>query len=354
MKKCVHQFIKSAGLGIILPLTFAGSALAQDIHFSQFYMSELTLNPAAAGAFKDITATTNYRNQWSSVNSPYKTFAAAVDIRAFQKKWKSAYLGFGLNVYNDVAGDGNLSTTIVDLSLAGHVKLDEHQILSAGLQGGFGQFSVTPGNLVFDSQYDPATGNINPNSGEKFANTSVLYPDLGAGILYQYNKGEMYVSGNDNLQSNIGFSVSHLTQPNLSFYGAPIGNDILYMKYVAHGNMTFGLKNTPLSLMPGFVYYRQGPAQEITAGSLVKYTLKEDSRYTGYVKGAAIALGAYYRWDDAVIISSLLEMSNYAIGFSYDVNVSGLRNASNGLGGFEIALRYINPSNFLYQNKARF
>ena len=51
---------------IICSLLFisVGKVTAQDIHFSQFYMSPLTLNPATAGAYKDINVTTNYRDQW--------------------------------------------------------------------------------------------------------------------------------------------------------------------------------------------------------------------------------------------------------------------------------------------------
>jgi len=218
MIKNTRKSIQSLGLGIVLSVAFTANGLAQDIHFSQFWMSPLTLNPASAGAFKDIDATINYKNQWSSVSSPYKTFAAAVDLRAFQKKWKSGFLGLGLNVYNDVAGDGNLSNTMVDLTLAGHIKINNHQLLSAGIQGGFGQSSVQVNNLTWDNQFNGFEYVPGSPSGEHFANTSFLYPDVGAGIQYQYNKGEMYVSGNDNIQSDIGFSVSHINQPMMTFY----------------------------------------------------------------------------------------------------------------------------------------
>ncbi len=346
-------------LAIGFGLLFSCTTSAQDIHFSQFYMSPLTLDPATAGAFKDISASTLYREQWQAVSAAFQTFAIAGDMRLMKAKWKNGYLGVGLNVFSDKAGDGSLSTTQVNLNFAAHVKLDANQILSGGIQAGFGQYSINAGALTWDNNYDQATGTVTPGLGTAregyLTNTSILYPDIGAGILYQYNKGEMYVSGNDVIQTSLGFAVAHINQPDQSFYSINETNrDMLFMKYVAHGNFLFGIKNTPVSIVPGFIYYRQGPAQEITAGGLLKYTLKEDSKYTGYVKGAAVSAGAYYRWNDAVIISTLLEISNYAIGFSYDVNVSQLRTASIGRGGFELALRYVNPSNFLYQNKARF
>ena len=51
-------------------------AQGQDVHFSQFYNSPLTINPANVGAFNgDIRAHSNYRNQWSSIQSAYKTYS---------------------------------------------------------------------------------------------------------------------------------------------------------------------------------------------------------------------------------------------------------------------------------------
>ena len=54
--------------------------LAQDIHFSQFWMSPLIQNPANAGGEEDIRAILNYRDQWKSIGTPYKTFNASFDM----------------------------------------------------------------------------------------------------------------------------------------------------------------------------------------------------------------------------------------------------------------------------------
>jgi hypothetical protein len=98
---------------------------------------------------------------------------------------------------------------------------------------------------------------------------------------------------------------------------------------------------------------RQGPLNELTFGALIKYMLKDDSKYTGYVKGAAFSLGCYYRNKDAIIPYFLVEMGYYSLGISYDTNISGLTAATSGRGGFEIALRFHMPSPFLYQNRPR-
>jgi len=55
---------------------------AQDIHFSQFYMSPLNLNPAMTGVMNCKTRfVANYRNQWASVlkANAYNTYSASYD-----------------------------------------------------------------------------------------------------------------------------------------------------------------------------------------------------------------------------------------------------------------------------------
>jgi hypothetical protein len=52
-------------------------------------------------------------------------------------------------------------------------------------------------------------------------------------------------------------------------------------------------------------------------------------------------LGAWYRFNDAVIPYVGLEFNNLLLGFSYDVNVSSLKSATASKGGTEISLIYI-------------
>jgi len=55
---------------------------AQDIHFSQFYMSPLNLNPALTGVMNCNTRmVANYRNQWAAVlqANAYNTYSVSYD-----------------------------------------------------------------------------------------------------------------------------------------------------------------------------------------------------------------------------------------------------------------------------------
>jgi len=81
---------------------------------------------------------------------------------------------------------------------------------------------------------------------------------------------------------------------------------------------------------------------------MIRYLLRPQSKYTGFIKETAILFGGHYRTGDAFIPSVMIEMANYAIGISYDVNISSLKTVSSGKGGVEIVLRYINPNPFQY------
>mgnify|MGYP002528469793 CR=1 FL=1 len=93
----------------------------------------------------------------------------------------------------------------------------------------------------------------------------------------------------------------------------------------------------------------QGPSKEILLGTIIRYRIQESSHFTGYFAEQAIAIGGHYRWKDAFIPSVWYEVSNFAIGISYDMNVSSLRTASNLRGGMEISLRFMNPNPFTYK-----
>jgi len=73
-------------LQVVLMIFMSGSALkvsSQDAHFSQFYASPLTLNPAIAGTYTGtFRISAIYRDQWrSAVDDPLKTFAVSGDVK---------------------------------------------------------------------------------------------------------------------------------------------------------------------------------------------------------------------------------------------------------------------------------
>ena len=90
---------------------------AQDIHFSQYYNSPLTTNPALTGVSAgDIRFGGLYRSQWSAANSPFKTVQVEADKKFYVMAHPDWWLSAGINVFYDRAGDANLENTNVQVS----------------------------------------------------------------------------------------------------------------------------------------------------------------------------------------------------------------------------------------------
>lgn len=346
MKKSGNTFNRKAGKTFVFSLSLlifiCSAAFAQDIHFSQFDETPLQLNPANAAVHHDVRVITNYRNQWQAVGSPYKTFAASTEFRFL--KDKKNHLGLGVDFFNDKAGDAQMASTQANVSLSGIVPLSLKSLVSGGLMCGFSQRSMKFDNLTWGNQFNGMSYDANLATGEPGTGTSFTFLDLGAGVQFSYGTDEMYISANNARKVNIGFSVFHPHRPVYSFYGNNSQN--LQMKMVFHGDAALGLKNTPLILKPSYIVFLQGGTKEITPGLTIQYILREGSIYTKNKNPAAFSLGGYYRTMDAFIATAKLEFSNYAIGFSYDVNLSKLRTVTSTRGGFEISLRFISPGAF--------
>lgn len=322
---------------------------SQDIHFSQFNMSPLTLNPAMAGVNYNIQALVNYKDQWRGVAVPYKTFAASFDARINKKPYRDNFWAGGINVFNDRAGDAKMGISQVNLTAAYHLGIAQYQTLGIGLQAGLAQRSMNFTALKWASQYDADNG-YNPNlpSNEPETISSYSYGDVGAGIVWSYNNtsGLPHVEDNHDLRATFGAAVYHARQQN-SFYKT--SKEQLYPKYVLHGNALISMPNNHnIAVLPGFVFLSQGPASEFNFGSMIRYNIQQESKYTGIKKSAAIYLGLYCRPKDALTPMFLLERSPYSIGISYDVNISKLVAASHARGGLEISLRYA-PSDLFRQ-----
>ena len=319
----------------------------QDIHFSQFYTSPVLFNPGATGNFfGSQRAVINYKDQWSSIANPYKTFALAFDMHLFEHKWTKGLLGVGITAINDVAGDTKMGTTQANFSVAYRAKLSGKHSLSTGLQGGIAQRKIDSGVFRWGNQDDGVNG-FDPTlpSGETYTPENFTYGDFGAGMIWNYESAKTNSTSNDGFSANLGASVSHINQPKGAFYDG--SEEKLFLKSVVHGSIFYGIKNTNIGIKPDFLYQKQGPLQEFIVGLMARYKIGEESKYTGFKKGTAISFGGYYRSNDAFVPAVFLEYAQFAIGFSYDVNVSGLTSASKGQGGVEISLRYINPNPFV-------
>ena len=334
-------------LGIVCCLLTTKDCKSQDIHFTMWDAMPITTNPALTGVFSgDQRGVLNYRNQWASIGNPYTTYAFMADAGMFNKKWRNGFMGMGLNVYKDVAGQTDFGTTKVSLALSNIVYLNDKNSASVGLLGSWGQNSISPNSLEWDSQFNGQffDNTLNPNESMSFEPNNYL--DFSAGALWAYGTGAKTLSSHDQFNMKAGLAFYHVTRPSREVAFGDI--DKLYSKWAFHADAHIGIANTKFALRPKFISYIQGPTRQFTGGFLARYMIREESKYTGFFSEMAISFGGYYRVGDAFAPSAEFEIAGLAFGVAYDMNVSGLSNATGGNGGPEVFIRFISPNPFSY------
>lgn len=330
--------IRSNIVIVMLLLIVKLEAIAQDIHFSQAEFSPMTLNPALTGTDAPIRAGVKFRNQWPIVGPSYNTTQGFADIRFGEDDTpKQDFLSLGINIYNDLAAGTNMMTNKGEVHLAYHMGLDENNRVGAGIYLGGGH-RFTNENGKWESQYDGTTFNYALESGEQFDNQSFGFVDAGFGLDYRYKSGESSTAENDQKEFNAGVAIYHINRPNNAFIANENSRLPIRLSYFINGNI--GLPQSRNTLMPGLYINHQRNAFEIMYGTYYGYIIQEGSKITGFRKPTMIAGGLFHRFNDAVIVKGLLEIKSFAVGMSYDVNLSRLTSASRTVGGFEVFVMY--------------
>ena len=344
MNMYVRQLLVCLGL-----LLGTATLSAQDVHFTQFYASPLTLNPALTGAFDGRFRIQGvYRNQWAGVlDEPYKTFSTGLDLRfplgSFGQRYKDA-AAVGLVFFTDNVPGVELRTTQMAVSGAFHKAMDARnsQYLSLGFQVGLNQRSINFNNLTFNDQFNGTTG-YTFQSAENFPQNNFAFADFAVGLNYSYS------SPTTGLGLFGGLSLYHLLEPDVSFYEVN-DDDVeavsLFRRYSAHVSANLPATER-LSVQPRVMANLQGPHLAITAGSNLRM------RAGGY-GNSAVHVGLWARpvQDvndgialDAVIAMVGFEYDNVLLGFSYDATVNSLTTNRRAQGAFEISLAYLGAYN---------
>lgn len=331
---------------------------AQDLHFSQYYASPLTLNPALTGRFDgEYRFTAIYRNQWSQVNRPlWSTPSASVDFSLFKGKLKKDAFGLGLVFVNDQANGGRFNTIKIAANVAYHKGFgaEGKTQASLGIQVGYTQKSFDFNDLRFEDGFDPFDITQYGQSAETLSGDNNSYIDLNAGLLVNS-------AVTDALNIYGGVSVFHLTQPNEVFLtlqgGGTTTDNNIPMRYVIHAGAEIDLSKR-IVLIPGFLTQFMAKNKEINFGLTAGYNFLNDKEETT----ATIFLGAWHRLGRSFIAKAGLDWKNFRLGVAYDVNVSSLTDIKNAGANhptaFEISLAYIGritpPSDRVYLFNPRF
>lgn len=313
---------------LILVVCLSGSLTAQDIHFSQFFNSPLSTNPANTGFLpsEDYRLGVNYRSQWANIPVPYRTMSVYGDAQAFRDRFDNGWVGLGGLILHDVAGSGNLTSTKIYASAAYHQMLGNTGLLSAGFNLGWANKRVDVTKFTFDNQWNGKFFDVFAPSGEVFNATNVSYLDVQAGINYAWFP-------TDNIYVHGGASIHHLNRPRETFFASsPTYDNRLSPRYIFFADAMVKL-NEQVILSPAAYFSTQAKATEFMMGLHANYNL------TGNGEQQLIA-GVYYRHGNAVIPMVGYQWKNMRFMFSYDATTSALSNFSNMNGALEFSLQY--------------
>ncbi len=305
--------IKYSLIGIFL---FTGiTILAQDPHFSQFYANPLYLNPAFAGSSVCPRLVMNYRNQWPSISGTYVTYCASYD-----QYIENLSGGVGIMAYTDNAGQGTLKTTMISGIYSFSTPINRYFSLKAGFKASYYQVNLDWSKLTFGDQISPRYGFI--------FNTQEIMPATLVKSMADFASGLLVYSD----RFFAGFAVDHLTEPNEGFMSV----SKLPRRYTVHAGGIIDLEHhrrrriEDPTISPNLLFMKQQDFNQMNYGLYF-------SKYP-FVGGLWFRQG--FNNPDAFIALVGIQTSVVKIGYSYDLTVSSLTDASGGAHEVSFALQF--------------
>jgi type IX secretion system PorP/SprF family membrane protein len=299
---------------------------AQDVHFSQYYLSPLSLNPANTGNYKgDYRFFGNYRSQWKDISKAYSTFSAGGDMSFYPQNQQ---VSGGLLFINDKSG-GNLMVNKILPSAAIHRKISGFN-LHAGIQPGIVIKTIDFYSHSFPDQLNWNTGKFDNTLQNNETNVSqrFTYFDLNAGFAASRKFGKW--------EPEIGLSYLHLNRPKESFLS---NTNRLPVRQAYNLGLSYYL-NSLIILKAYTLYGTTTKVNDMVSGFNVEYILSKGPFFTNSVFAGVMWRDGYQRNADAGIATIGMNYSHYTIGFSYDITRSKLKTAVDSRGAFEVALIY--------------
>jgi type IX secretion system PorP/SprF family membrane protein len=340
---------------------------SQDIHFSQFYASPSTLNPATTGNFAgDYRVSLIYRSQWKAtvnisddyVNNDgattkaFNTYNVAFDLPLYLGDHK---FGAGLMVFSDETGNIELndqSFKIITTKTVGSIsylkKVKGHQI-AIGFQPALtvkqvktDENGIGSGNSIDDSSLDYwrtmntgiTDGALSSASGNTFN-----YFDFNAGAMWSKDFGKF--------EPVIGLAMFHIVNPKTSVLGddtrLPNRNVVSF-----GGSYEF---NNKIFAMPNVLFMTHRRVQDLVYGFNLGYNL-DNVMLNGKVEFNYIYAGPQIRHSaqniDAMIFTVGANLKRWNIGLSRDITLSRLQSGTSSQHGtWEVSVIFIKPETLL-------
>ncbi len=339
-------------LFILLSCLGVANLQAQDIHFTMYNMSPLTLNPANTGAFLGTVRIGGiYRSQWTDNIYQTPSLYADAPILAIGKK-KRDWIGVGAAFLNDRAGtEVKLRTSFFMLSGAFHKVLDKksNHILTLGVQGGTMSRSLETRFLVFEDQLQNTglnqsedLGLFNEQRNERTGENEGVadFPSYSAGLLLTSKINEdvnlrVGLVGNHLVNLGNDYALTGTSQSSQDSTVTSIDRDAPERKRPAtlkfHTTVDYKI-NDQFSLHPSAFFQTTKGLTEVIAQVPVGYQFNKDLQ---------LLLGPSMRLGDSFNMIGGAQYKDLSVRASYDFTTSALANNARIRNGFEIAASYI-------------
>ena len=293
---------------------------AQDPQFSQFYAVPLYLGPSYAGTTKGSRVNLNYRNQWPALGKSFTTIAFSYDHYFY--KFQS---GLGVLFLRDRAGEGKLGITNAGFQYSFNIIVNKYWRIRPGVHFVYTQKSIDFSALTLPS------GDFQGTSTQHTPLEKVLAFDFGTSIL-AYTNVHWF-----------GFSVDHLTQPNLSLYETEEYK--LPIKYQVFGGTRLTkrgrlIRSMSESLNGSFLFKTQGGKHQLDFGG---YWYKEPLMIGVWLRALPfykIGDKRYIFSRDALILMAGYKVENMSFAYSFDATISNLL-ITKTAGSHEISMMYL-------------
>lgn len=278
----MKKFLLSLFVCVICSLSFA----QQIPQFSQWYLNQMTINPAHAGIKQCAEINAIYRAQFVGVDGAPKSSSVsfAAPIPSKRKSTYSMRHGFGLNFENDQIAQ--FVANRLNVNYAAHLNFDQNRRISVGISGGFQQWSFDKGATT-TTQPDIAINQYG----------SFVKPNAAVGIWW--NSVNYYLGASaTQLPRNVWENISDNS------------------RFGIHTYLNAGFRkmvNETFTLLP-VILVRIPPAGRTTSELVV--TADWNNKF---------ALGLGYRTSSAILASIQLKMFNYvSVVYSFDYGINAL------------------------------
>ena len=311
---------------------------AQDIHWTQFTMSPLTLNPAFTGDFEGTFRIGGiYRDQYNFVRGRnpggkgFRTPSFFVDVPIIMLR-KRDWVSAGIVAYADKAGTGGLTNSGFLASGSYHLSLDKKltRYLVAGVQfGSVGREIKDSQDLTFADNILNGTPGATSIDFNKIPEDGQSYSVVNIGLMYR-------AAVDKKTDLNVGLAVSYITRPDggITTAGPTAGSFKRPLKTTVHGQLERQV-NDNLTIYPAFIFQNSAGVNEIAIQAMGGYGLK----FKDLDLQAKAGLG--YRVGDAVQVLLGANYDDWQFGLAYDLTASGLTSSNSARGGFELAINKI-------------